>query len=262
MSTIILLLSTFLIYIQYIIQDGASSDQTVKIAESFVQAFAEKEIPFRIISQKDQGIYDAMNKARQEAQGEWILYMNAGDFFANGKILSLVSKNECLEMADIVYGDVIRRDKDMYLYIKARTLETMRLGMPFCHQSSFTRRKLLNLFPFSLQYRICSDYRFYLQMYHEGKKFVYLPMAIAIYDINGISSDARANRKERLKILEEMPVRDEEAIQRVKGWLEQDTRKKFMHEHFWRFIPKKIRQKRRSYLRKKAGWKTKEEFFG
>ena len=246
---------------EYIIQDGASSDRTVKLAESFAPAFAEKGIAFRIISCSDQGIYDAMNKATKVAQGEWIVYMNAGDCFADGKILSQVSRNENLETADVIYGDVILQDEDWYLYKNAYSLETIRLTLPFCHQSAFTRRELFDSLTFSLKYRICSDYHFYLQMYYMRKKFVYLPMAISIHDVNGISSDGISNRKERLKIYEEMPVRDEKAIQVVKDRLEEETKSKFMHEHLWKFIPPKILKIKRNILRRKSGWKTEKEFF-
>lgn len=246
---------------EYIIQDGASSDKTIRIAESFAPAFAEKGISFRIISQRDQGIYDAMNKAVKEAEGEWILFMNAGDCFIDGTVLSKISANTDLDTSDVVYGDVVIQEEGLYLYIKARELESIRFGQPFCHQSAFTRRTLLDEIPFSLQYRMCSDFLFYLRIYLEGKTFSHIPMAISLYDTNGLSSDSIANRKERLRILEQMPIRDEEAIQKIKSGLEKEKKEKFMHEHFWKFIPKKLRQIRRNRLRKKSGWKTAEEFF-
>ncbi|MGN0243005.1 MAG: glycosyltransferase family 2 protein [Lachnospiraceae bacterium] len=248
---------------EYLIQDGMSSDRTLTVVESYAPAFSEKGIPFRIITKKDQGIYDAMNKAVKEAQGEWLIYMNAGDCFADGKVLSRVGRNETLETADIVYGDEILRNNDMYMYKKARPLEAMRFGMPFRHQSAFTRKALLDVTPYSIKYRMGSDYFFYLQMYYEGKKFAYLPMVISIFDVNGISSDIRALIQERLEIYEEMPVRDEEAIQRLKNWLEQDAKKTSMHDHLWKFVPPIFRQMRRRFLRKKSksGWKTEKEFF-
>ena len=72
---------------EYLIKDGCSYDSTLRIAESYTSAFRKKGISYRIISQKDQGIYDAMNQAACAAQGEWILYMNAGDCFANNLVL-------------------------------------------------------------------------------------------------------------------------------------------------------------------------------
>lgn len=237
---------------EYIIQDGESNDQTIKIAESFAVAFGDRGIPFLINSQRDRGIYDAMNIAMQEAQGEWIIYMNAGDYFADGTVLSRVIRNANFETADIVYGDVILRDNNLYMYQKARNLDNLRFGMPFCHQSAFTRKTLLRDVPFSLEYRICSDYLFYLKAYLAGKEFAYIPMAISVFDVNGLSSDNDASYKERLKIREKMPVRDEKAKQIVNNWQKKEAKKKF--------IPLILRKIRCYFLTKKR-WKTEEKFF-
>lgn len=247
---------------EYLIKDGISQDRTVNIAESFAPAFAEKSIPFRIISQADSGIYDAMNQAVREAQGEWVIFMNAGDRFADESVLEQVAKSNCLEGADVVYGDTILREQELFCYQKASPLEVIRMELPFCHQSAFTRKALFDNNAYSLQYRICSDHRFYLQLYREGGKFVYFPEAISIYDVNGISSNWMLSYQETIKILEELPVRDEEAIRRRKEKKMTADRRTFMHQHLWKYVPKKLREKRRELMRKKAGWKTEEEMFG
>ena len=77
---------------EYIIKDGGSVDKTVSIAESFSTAFTDRGISFRIITQRDKGIYDAMNIATREAKGDWIIYMNAGDYFADSTVLSQIIK--------------------------------------------------------------------------------------------------------------------------------------------------------------------------
>ena len=247
---------------EYIIKDGRSTDETVNIAQSFSTAFAERGISYRIISQKDAGIYDAMNQAIQETQGEWILFMNAGDQIANRTILAQVEKKPDIQEADIVYGDTIRQNREWFRYSKARDLEKFRLGLPFSHQSVFTRRALFAEKKYSTEYTINSDYCFYLQCYQEGKRFYYIPIAISIIDVNGISSNWKLTYLEKLRILEDMPVRDEEAIQRLKETLSQKNRQEFMHQHLWKYVPEKLRMKRRERMRKKDGWKTEEEFFG
>lgn len=88
---------------EYIIKDGLSKDKTVEIAQSYNSAFLERGISYRIISQADQGIYDAMNQAVQEAQGEWVLYMNAGDIMANASVLEQVKESSCMDEADVMY---------------------------------------------------------------------------------------------------------------------------------------------------------------
>lgn len=101
---------------EYIIKDGISKDRTVGIAESYAPAFAERGIPYRILVQPDKGIYDAMNQATCEAQGEWVLYMNAGDMFASSDVLRMAEQSGKLETADIVYGDRI----GIKLFVKDR----------------------------------------------------------------------------------------------------------------------------------------------
>lgn len=247
---------------EYLIKDGLSRDRTLQIAESYIPAFRERSIPFRIISQRDDGIYDAMNQANREARGDWLVYMNAGDCFAGDSVLERVDGSGCLEDADVAYGDRILRDGKLYRHQKAYSMEEIRTKLPFCHQSAFTRRELLDEYAYSLEYRICSDYRLYLQMYRDGKRFVYFPETIAIYDTHGVSSDWKLNHRERIRILEETPPRDEEAIRKLKRVLKKKCRAEFMHQHLWKHIPKAIRRKRRSRIDQKAGWKTGEEMFG
>ncbi|MDD6558512.1 MAG: glycosyltransferase family 2 protein [Faecalibacterium prausnitzii] len=264
-STITSVLNQTCTEYEYLIKDGVSNDRTLSIAESFAPAFAEKNIPFRVISQPDSGIYDAMNQAIHEAKGEWIILMNAGDQFANQTVLERVEKSGCLEQADVVYGDRILQNGKLFRYQKAGALETIRFALPFGHQSTLTSRELFANQLYSLKFKICSDHHFYLKMYLEGKRFVYYPEAISIFDIHGISANWKPALQETISILEEMPVRDEDAIQTLKNKLNTEIKKEekqnFLHRHLWRFIPKKLRMKRWELKRKKAGWKTEEEFF-
>ncbi|MGN0165948.1 MAG: glycosyltransferase family 2 protein [Lachnospiraceae bacterium] len=257
-NTIVSVLNQNFTDFEYIIQDGCSNDRTVEIAERYSSAFADRGIQFLIFSEPDKGVYDAMNIATQKAQGQWVLYMNAGDCFADITVLDKVSKYNHMEEADILYGDVILRDNNMYKYQKADSLDNIRFYMPFCHQSVLVRKNLLQLTPFSLQYKLLSDYLFFLKAYLSNKKFEYITGAISIYDINGLSSNACVCHKERLSIYENMPVRDEEAIIRTKKILHNEEH---LYRYVRKYVPAKILQKRRDYFARKNGWKTKEEFF-
>ena len=101
---------------EYVIKDGGSKDRTLSIAQSYESAFHDKGIDFRITSCADTGPYDAMNQATCEAQGEWVLYMNAGDMFASSDVLRMAEQSGKLETADIVYGDRI----GIKLFVKDR----------------------------------------------------------------------------------------------------------------------------------------------
>ena len=244
---------------EYIIKDGISTDGTVGIAEAFSNAFAERGITYRIISKKDSGIYDAMNQAILESQGEWILFMNAGDRIANKNVLSTVENYPGLQEVQIVYGDNISKTEEWFRYYKAAELEYIRFNKPFCHQSVFTRRELFGNTGYSLKYRLCSDYHFYLCMYREGKRFLHIPEALSIYDINGVSSDWRTTFSERIRILEDMPVRDEEAIRKVRDDMKKTRRIRFIRKMEKLFMPR-LYQKIWERNRRREGWITEKEF--
>lgn len=250
---------------EYLIKDGVSRDGTVSIAESFAPAFDEKGIPFRVISQPDSGIYDAMNQAILEAQGEWVILMNAGDRFANQTVLERVEKSGCLERADVVYGDLILQNGELFRYKKAGALESIRFALPFGHQSTLTSRALFANQLYSTAYKICGDHHFYLKMYLEGKRFVHFPEAISIFDIHGISASWKPALLETIRIQEEMPVRDEEAIRKLKDELEARTREEErgrLVRYLMKFVPKSLKMKRWELKRKRDGWKSEAEFFG
>ena len=244
---------------EYLIKDGLSNDRTVEIAESLAPAFAEKHIAYRIISQKDSGIYDAMNQAIQQAEGEWVIFMNSGDRFADRNLLNLLEKRGCLETEDIIYGDTIFSTGIQYCYKKALPLEEIRFKMPFCHQSTVTKKVLFIDTPYSTHYRICSDYEFFLKMYSKKKRYMYIPVAFSIYDDNGISSDWHILLQERIKILEAMPERDEQSITRTKNILNRAERNAWWHRLILKIIPLALQKKRRELIRRKENWKTEEE---
>ena len=97
--------------VEYIVKDGGSMDETVCIAKSFVTAFEERGISYQIISKPDRGIYDAMNQAVREAKGGWVLYMNAGDLFADRYVLEMVEQSGMLETSDIVCYNGVGSEK-------------------------------------------------------------------------------------------------------------------------------------------------------
>ena len=246
---------------EYIIKDGESKDNTLRFAESFISAFHQKGIPYRIICKADSGIYDAMNQATREAQGEWVNYMNAGDWFADSSVLEQVANSECLRTADVVYGDKVLRNGDLYCYRKPCELEMIRERLPFRHQSAFTRRELLVQMPYALEYRVCSDFHFYLKLYRREHQFAYIPIAVCIYDTHGISSQWEKNLGDRIRILEEMPERDDAAILMLQEQVKKKKRSEWLYQHFFRFIPKKLRLMRRKLMNRKSDWKPAEEVF-
>ena len=187
-------------HIDYVIIDGASTDGTPEMLG--------KTEGIRWISEPDKGIYDAMNKGIRMAEGEWVIFMNAGDVFASDDTLSKVFSVE--RDADVIYGDVIKGDN-----IKKAEPPHNGHRMYFCHQSAFVRTSCLKEFPFDIQHRMSADFKQMKQLYLAGKTFMQLDFPIAVFDTSGVSNAQRSkglydniqvirevdNWRERLRLL-------------------------------------------------------------
>lgn len=164
-------------HIDYVIIDGASTDGTPEMLG--------KTEGVRWISEPDKGIYDAMNKGIRMAEGEWVIFMNAGDVFASDDTLSKVFSVE--RDADVIYGDVIKGDS-----IKKAEPPHNAHRMYFCHQSAFVRTSCLREFPFDIQHRMSADFKQMKQLYLAGKTFMQLDFPIAVFDTSGVSNAQRS----------------------------------------------------------------------
>ncbi len=167
--------------IEYIIVDGASTDGTIDIIKKY-----DAHIDYWI-SEKDNGVYEGMNKAIDLAQGDWINFMNAGDWFYKPDIVQ-TTFTHYPEDADFLYGDYFFLfSNGKMVPIKANPLDTLWQRMAFSHQSLFTKREVMVKSKFSLKYKSASDYHFIMKSYSEKKKFFYLKNYICVYSDIGIS---------------------------------------------------------------------------
>lgn len=164
--------------LEYIIIDGGSTDGTKDI----INKYSDKISYW--CSEPDRGIYDAMNKGIKYAKGEWINFMNSGDVFYSNTILSEIKLEEYQENIKVVYGDVIMEYNNKLCYRKAYPIDTMTFRMPFCHQSTFVRTKLLKRNMFNLKYVIGADYNLFYSIYVTyGKNvFKYIPLCLSKCD--------------------------------------------------------------------------------
>lgn len=180
---------------ELIVIDGGSTDKTIQIVDKY------RDYVTRLISEKDNGIYDAMNKGVGIATGEWVIFMNAGDQFVEGSLA--IAKDYLSDHdIDVLYGDVLIDQGDRFVLDKARPLSTINYSLPFCHQSCFVRTRYLNQIKFSLKYLICADYDFFLKATYLDLRFKYIETPIAIFEYGGISSGiSRRYLYEKLTII-------------------------------------------------------------
>lgn len=177
---------------EYIVIDGLSVDSTVNIVKEYIPVFKSKNIPIKVISEKDNGIYDAMNKAIEIAEGDWIIYLNSDDCFAATDCLNPFFANN-YDNYEVVYGNVIVQSGDMRVYQKPRELERLKSGteMPFCHQATFTKKDVLKHYRFDEQYRIIADIDLYLRIFENGGTFFYIDEYMSVFSDEGISQTRR-----------------------------------------------------------------------
>ena len=171
---------------EYIFIDGQSTDETVSIIESYRSNFEAKGIPYLVVSEKDAGIYDAMNKGVSRSRGKWIQMLNAGDYLVDENVFKDVFL-ACEKNTDVIYGDTILHDGGYYKLIEAGSLETITREMPFCHQSVFVERNILVECGFDIKYKYAADYDQLLCSYLAGKQFQHFHRPIAVYDTSGES---------------------------------------------------------------------------
>lgn len=169
--------------VEYIIIDGGSTDGTLEIIKKY-----EDQLDYWV-SEKDSGIYDAMNKGINLASGEWINFMNAGDGFFDEYVIESISGHL---VADLVYGNhaIYRKNKENFEIIDVEFYNDKR-NIPFCHQALFSKAELLKQNPFNLKYTITADYDQYVRLKNAKASSLYIPMTIAFYLDGGLSSISR-----------------------------------------------------------------------
>lgn len=165
--------------IEYLVIDGGSEDGTLDIVKSY-----SDKIDF-IISEKDNGIYDAMNKGIRFSSGQYLFFLNSGDLFYDENTLSKVFKdlgNENLLIygnAKLVPSNLIQNQKNWHLDVRKKII----------HQSIFMPTSFCKEVPFNIAYKIMADYknvRTFIKSYPHY--VVYLDFPICIYDTSGVSS--------------------------------------------------------------------------
>lgn len=187
--------------LEFIIIDGNSTDGTIELIKKY-----HSRINF-FLTEKDKGIYYAMNKGIMNASGDWLLFLNSGDVFIDSTILS--SCEEYLKNAeyDIVFGDVKAKSEELGLsyHIKCKKIEIIKNIMPMSHQSCFIKRHWHTLNLYNTKYKIAADYHFLLKTYLSDRKFLKIDQLISIISTGGLSDANRFKTfRELLKIKNEL----------------------------------------------------------
>lgn len=167
--------------LEYVVIDGGSTDGTQEYAAKNRKDFAV------YINEKDDGIYNAMNKAVAECSGDYIIFMNAADEFASPTTVDDIINNADLS-ADFIYGDRYRTEVNgIRTYEKAGDLSDIFYTEVVYHQAVFNSRTLLLRYPYDESFRLAADYKFILDRYVDGFKFNYVPIPVCNFKSGGRS---------------------------------------------------------------------------
>jgi len=174
---------SFLSY-EWIVIDGESNDGTV----NFLEQCDQDRLTW--VSEKDEGIYDAMNKGIIKSRGEYLVFLNAGDVFPSSDTLSSV--NKALVSAtkpDVLFGGT------EYVFPDGRSLfrppknvsKCIWHGLPANHQATYYSRNILYGLLYDLKYKICGDYYLIAKLYNSGFKAAYIGISLVKFSVGGAS---------------------------------------------------------------------------
>ena len=240
---------------EYLIVDGMSKDSTVDVAESYRKEFDKKGITYTIQSEKDTGIYNAMNKATELANGKWLLFLNAGDRLVDEQVLQEVSKYDC-EKTSVLYGDVICSMHDIYKKVPAGALNGLKNGMVFCHQSTFILKEKMSIYRYNENLRIGADYDFICRCYKAGEKFKKIDVVVSVFELGGTSSNPIKHMLEKLEIQKKNSfITEEEYEIAVAIWMKKERFYK-MRSMIENLIPNSVVRWIRKIKYKHLGYKA------
>ncbi|WP_448701687.1 glycosyltransferase family 2 protein [Mucilaginibacter sp. AW1-3] len=186
-------------HIEYIVIDGLSNDGTLEIIKKYESRIA------KLISEKDEGIYDAMNKGIAAATGDYIIFMNSGDeFYAPDTVAQVFAS---APDADIYYGETEmindRREslgQRRHKAPKKFTWKGFKYGMSISHQAIYIKRSLVE--PYHRQYKLSADIDWIIRAAKKAKKIVNVNRYVAKYLMGGMSKKKhRQSLKERFHIM-------------------------------------------------------------
>lgn len=183
---------------EYIVIDGGSTDGTREVLEQ------HRDRIDILVSERDEGIYDAMNKGLALATGEYVLFMNSGDELFDERTLELIFSRP--DNADIYYGETKLIDEQRQIIGDRRhkapkhfDAKSFRYGMNVCHQAIYIKRELTQ--PYDRSYQLSADIDWVLTAAKKAKKTVNVETYVAKYLVGGLSQKRhRQSLKERYAI--------------------------------------------------------------
>jgi len=189
---------------EYIIIDGGSTDGTLDIIGSYRQAFGEKGIPYKWISEPDKGIYDAMNKGIKLVTGRLVGILNSDDWYEPGALQTVYDVYSALEDRDntVIYG-IIRLWRDGLEYAIRRFHHNFVKEEVMQHPTCFVPRKLYDQYGgFHDGYRLAGDFELLNRLHRQGVRFYNIDQVLTNFRMGGASAAASSlGTRETLRVM-------------------------------------------------------------
>lgn len=208
-------------HVEHIIIDGASTDATLQVVQDYMQRSytAVNGHEVRMVSEPDNGLYDAMNKGLRQSSGDYVLFLNAGDYFPDSDVLTNIVRKVGVDgfdrekMPAVLYGNTDIVDNEGK-FIRHRRLQppatltwrSFRHGMLVCHQAFYARLDIAKTIPYDCRYCYSADVDWCIRVMKEAEirrlPLTNLHMVVANYTEEGQSTiHHRESLKERYQVM-------------------------------------------------------------
>lgn len=195
--------------VEYIIVDGASTDNTLHLIEKY------RTHIHTLVSEPDKGLYDAMNKGLKLATGDYVCFLNAGDCLHEDdtlqnmvhSVINASAGNDTNQIPDVIYGQTAIVDNEGHFLRMRRltppehlTWKSFKQGMLVCHQAFFARRELAE--PYDLHYRFSADFDWCIRILKKAGTTHNTHLILIDYLEEGLTTrNHKASLKERFHIM-------------------------------------------------------------
>ena len=186
---------------EWIVIDGGSTDGSKELIEHYADHFAYW------VSEPDKGVYNAMNKGIKVAKGDYLQFLNSGDWLCDSEVLEKVFGKE--RSADILYGYLIVERSCLfsnYAMMKPTLFWTDFIGNTLPHQASFIKKELFEKFGYyDESYKIAADAKFFIKaIVWEKSTYEFVPEKIAVFQRGGISSSEQRFEERDVRLRNEL----------------------------------------------------------
>ena len=166
---------------EYVMIEGGSTDGSVDIIKEY-----ENKISYWV-SEKDGGIYNAMNKGVKASNGEYLIFMNSGDVFYRDKVLEDIQSTNKTD--DIIVGKVFTDKGEEFLYQPNQPTMYFFYSSTIPHQGAFIKKWLLDKYPYDETLKITADWKFFVDaVVFENCTISFINVPVSMFDTEGVST--------------------------------------------------------------------------